>query len=464
VRPGDRWRAATQGSFWLDDPARPEPRTGPLTGRVHDLVVIGGGTTGLWSALRALERSPERSVVLVEAERLAEHASGRNGGFCSASLTHGDANGRQRWPKEMPLLRELGLANLDGLERTLARHQIDCAAERTGQLDLATTEWQVKELREEHDTLRHAGLSPRFLEGAELQSQFGSPVGLAGLLDEDGQLLVNPAQLCWGLASAIESLGGEVLEQTRVTGLRDDGAHLAVITSRGAIRARQVIIATAAAPALVRSARRRVVPVYDYVVVSEPLSTEQLDGLRWSSRRGVADVGNQFHYLRLTADDRILFGGYDALYRFDQRIDAVNDESPATFEVLARHFAEFFPSLDEVAFTHRWGGAIDTSTRFCAAAVKSHDGRVITINGFTGLGLGASRFFADAGLDLLEGISTPATSTSLVQTKPVRFPPEPVRYVGIELTRRAIAKADRDQGRRGPWLRLLDRLGLGFDS
>lgn len=215
MRPGDRWRAATQGSFWLDDPARPEPRTGPLTGLVHDLVVIGGGTTGLWSALRALERSPERSVVLVEAERLAEHASGRNGGFCAASLTHGDPNGRQRWPDEMPLLRDLGLANLDGIERTLDRYQIDSAAERTGQLDLATTEWQVDELHEEHAALCHAGLAPQYLEGAELRREFGSPIGLAGLLDADSQLMVNPAQLCWGLASAIETLGGQVLEQTR---------------------------------------------------------------------------------------------------------------------------------------------------------------------------------------------------------------------------------------------------------
>ena len=464
MRAGDRWRAAAQGSFWLDDPARPEPRTGPLSGHVNDLVVIGGGTTGLWSALRALERSPHRSVVLLEAERLAEHASGRNGGFCAASLTHGDANGRQRWPDEMPQLRELGLANLDALERTLDRYEIDCAAQRTGQLDLATTPWQVDELREEQAALDAAGLPPRLLEGDDLRAEFGSPVGLAGLLDEAGQLMVNPAQLCWGLASAIESLGGEVREQTRVTGLRDDGAHLAVITTRGALRARQVIIATAASPALVRSARHRVVPVYDYVLVTEPLSAPQLATLGWSSRRGVADAGNQFHYLRLTADNRILFGGYDAVYRFDQRIDAVNDESPATFEVLARHFAAFFPSLGDVAFSHRWGGAIDTSTRFCAAAVPSHQGRVITINGFTGLGLGASRFFADAGLDLLDGLSTPATATSLIHDKPLGFPPEPLRYIGIELTRRAIAKADREQGRRGPWLRLLDRLGLGFDS
>jgi glycine/D-amino acid oxidase-like deaminating enzyme len=276
--------------------------------------------------------------------------------------------------------------------------------------------------------------------------------------------MLNPARLCWGLAGALESLGGQVLEQTPVRSLEREGSHLVVTTSTGALRARQVIVATAASPALVRSARRRVVPVYDYVLVTEPLTQSQLDELRWSKRRGVADAGNQFHYLRLTADDRILFGGYDAVYRYDQQVAAVHDQSPATFEVLEAHFGEFFPSLGDVGFSHRWGGAIDTSTRFCAAAVPSHGGHVVTINGFTGLGLGASRFFADAGLDLLDGLSTPATATSMVRSKPVRFPPEPLRFAGIELTRRAIAKADRSAGKRGPWLRALDRLGLGFDS
>jgi glycine/D-amino acid oxidase-like deaminating enzyme len=123
-----------------------------------------------------------------------------------------------------------------------------------------------------------------------------------------------------------------------------------------------------------------------------------------------------------------------------------------------------FPELRDVAFAYRWGGAIDTSTRFAASLISSHGGKLITINGFTGLGVGASRFFAQAALERLEGTSSPITNLSMLRKGAFPFPPEPFRFLGISLTRRSIARADRHQGRRNIWLRLLDRLGLGFDS
>jgi glycine/D-amino acid oxidase-like deaminating enzyme len=145
-------------------------------------------------------------------------------------------------------------------------------------------------------------------------------------------------------------------------------------------------------------------------------------------------------------------------------VDPKFDQDPEVFSVLEAHFDEMFPELRDVAFAYRWGGAIDTSTRFAASLIPSHSGRFITVNGFTGLGVGASRFFAQAALDRLEGSSSPITTLSMVKKASIPFPPEPLRYLGISLTRRSIARADRHEGRRNVWLRLLDRLGLGFDS
>jgi glycine/D-amino acid oxidase-like deaminating enzyme len=462
--PDERWRRAAPLSFWLDDDRRPEPHSAFSPSSDIDLLVVGGGATGLWAALRALEREPGRSVLLLEASRIAEHASGRNGGFCASSITHGDANGRARWPEEMPLLRRLGDENLDEIEAAIERYGIDCGAQRTGQLDVAIAEWQVEALREEAAARSAAGLEHRFIDGVELRAEFGSPQALAGLLEPEGQIMLNPARLCWGLAEAIESLGGAVCEYASVRSLTRRGELVEAETNRGLLRARKVVVATSAFRALAPRARSRVVPVYDYVLVTEPIGEDRIAEIGWSSHRGVADAGNQFHYLRLTEDHRILFGGYEAAYRFHQRVSPKHEEDPRTFGLLAEHFADTFPSLGDVAFTHRWGGAIDTSTRFCASAALSHEGAVVTINGFTGLGLGASRFFADAGLDRLEGIESESSRTELVRTTPRPFPPEPIRFLAIELTRRAIARADAHQGRRGPWLRLLDRLGLGFDS
>ena len=459
-----RWHAAAPIPFWLDDPDRPAPRPA-LTGATSvDTVVVGGGFTGLWAALTALEADPGSSVLLLEGTRLAENATGRNGGFCSASLTHGDGNGRSRWPDEMPLLRRLGQENLAGLVTDVARLGIDCDLEATGELTLAVAPWQMEELREESAALGAAGVPHELVDGPDIDRLVRSPIAVGGLLERHGTVLLNPARLAWGLADAIEAAGGTIVEGTLASRLRKSSGGIELRTPSGVVSARRAVIATSAFRPLVRRTAGRTVPVYDYVLMTEPLDAVQRASIGWEGRQGIGDAGNQFHYLRLTSDDRLLFGGYDAVYRFGQRVEARHEQDPATFDHLEADLTAMFPSLAEVGFSHRWGGAIDTSTRFCAAATISHKGRVVTINGFTGLGVGASRFFARTGVDLLAGRRTEATDLEMIRRPPVPFPPEPIRWAGIQATRRAIAAADAHDGRRGPWLRLLDRLGLGFDS
>jgi len=200
------------------------------------------------------------------------------------------------------------------------------------------------------------------------------------------------------------------------------------------------------------------------VLATEPLSAVQLDSIGWRHRQGVSDTTNQFHYYRLTADDRIVWGGYDAVFYNGGRIDPALDQRLETQQTLARHFFGTFPQLEGLRFTHRWGGVIDTSTRFSVGFGTAFDGRVAYAVGYTGLGVGATRFGARVCLDLLYHPDSALLGLSLVRKRLLPFPPEPVRTIGIQLTRRAIARADANQGRRGPWLRLLDAVGLGFDS
>jgi glycine/D-amino acid oxidase-like deaminating enzyme len=237
-----------------------------------------------------------------------------------------------------------------------------------------------------------------------------------------------------------------------------------VATPGGAIRAARVLLATSAYPPLLARLRHFLVPVYDYVLVSEPLSGAQKDAIGWRRRQGIGDGGNQFHYYRLTADDRILFGGYDAVYRRGGPVGAHLDDHDPTFATLSQHFFTTFPQLEGLRFTHRWGGAIDTCSRFSVFFGTALGGRVAYAVGYTGLGVAATRFGARVALDLLDGHATEATTLRYVRRKPVPFPPEPLRTGVIALTQRELARADRHQGRRGPWLQALDRLGLGFDS
>jgi glycine/D-amino acid oxidase-like deaminating enzyme len=452
-------RDASPTPFWLDTPNRPPARPPLEAATTCDLAVVGGGYAGLWTALLAKERDPGRHVVLLEGDRLAWAASGRNGGFCAASITHGSENGRSRWPDEYDVLEDLGQRNLDALESSIAAHGIDCSFERTGELTVATAAHQVPWLREAASA---DGL--RFLGRDEIRAEVASPTYEAATFDPT-TALVDPARLAWGLADACERLGVHLVEHTPVQRIdRRPGGGIELTTARGTVTARQVALATNAFPNLVRRRRLHTVPVYDHVLMTEPLSAEQLASIGWAGRQGIGDSANQFHYYRRTDDDRILWGGYDAVYHFGGRVDDRHDHRAATSKLLAEHFFATFPQLAGLRFTHRWGGAIDTCTRFCAFYGTSHGGDAAHALGFTGLGVGATRFAAEVMLDLLDRDETERTRTRMVQTTPIPFPPEPLAWIGITATRWSLDQADRNQGRRNLWLRTLDALGLGFDS
>ena len=454
---------ASTTPYWLGDPGRPAPLP-RLEGSIEaDLAVVGGGYLGLWTALLAKERDPDLDVVLLEGATCGHAASGRNGGFCEASLTHGFGNGRTRWPDELDELIALGHDNLNGIRATIDRHGIDCDFVQAGSLAVATQPHQVDPLRAEYAEMREHGLDPVWLDRDQLRERLDSPTFLAAV-HERHAAIVEPARLAWGLRAACLSLGVRIHEHTPVTGVRRRGAGVEVATRNGRVTARHVVLATNAYPPLLRRLRLMTVPVYDYALVSEPLSADQRDAIGWRGREGLSDTGNQFVYSRTTRDGRILWGGYDAIYHYGSAIRPEYDARPETFQVLADGFFRTFPQLGGLRFTHAWGGMIDTCTRFTAFYGTALGGRVGYALGFTGLGVGATRFAGDVVLDLLAGADTPRTRLEMVRTKPVPFPPEPIRWAGIEATRRSLARADANGGKENVWLKAMDRLGLGFDS
>lgn len=457
-------RDAAPTPYWTDRPDRPVAREPLSGGESTDLVIIGGGYSGLWTALLAKERDPQRDVVLVEAGLCGDAASGRNGGFCSASLTHGLANGAERFGAEVARLERLGRRNLLEIEQTLDRYDIACDWERTGELSVAVEDYQVADLHAAAEDALDFGHDVRLFDRDEVQAEVHSPTYLAGLWDTERVAMVDPARLAWGLRSAAIRLGVRVYEHTPAVKIVRDGSGIAVFTPFGVVRARHGALATNAYP-LLRRLRRYLVPVYDYALMTQPLTDAQRASLGWRNRQGLGDLANQFHYYRITPDNRVLFGGYDAIYHFGNRIHSDLERRAGTFEKLAEHFFATFPQLkDEVTFSHAWGGVIDTCTRFCPFFGTALDGRLAYAAGYTGLGVGATRFGGQVMLDLLAGQETERTRLRFVRSKPLPFPPEPLRSAGIALTRWSLARADAQQGRRNLWLRALDRAGLGFDS
>ncbi len=452
--------------YWYDDADEPDSNPTLVRTESCDLCIVGGGYTGLWTAIIAKERDSSRDVILIDAHEVGSAASGRNGGFMDSSLTHGVANAQQRFPNEVNVLEELGLQNLNEIESAIRRYNIDCDYERTGAIDVATSSHPASylaELRDDYQQLRSLGQSVEWLDQETLRSQVHSPTYSGGLWRKDRAALIDPARLAWGLKTAAESLGVRIYEDSKAISVEKDGIGVLVDTPLGRVRAGKVALGTNAFKPLLKRLGHYVAPVYDYCLVTEPLTPAQLASIGWQNRQGISDIPNQFHYYRLTADNRILWGGYDAMYYFGGKMNTELESRPESWALLSQHFFQTFPQLEGVRFSHAWGGAIDTCTRFSVFWGRAMGGRVAYALGYTGLGTASTRFGAEVMLDLLDGRRSKATSTKFVQDKPLPFPPEPFRFAGIQATRWSLDREDKT-GKRNLWLKSLDRLGLGFDT
>jgi glycine/D-amino acid oxidase-like deaminating enzyme len=454
------------GSFWWTT-GSPGPSRRPARGRHDvDVAIVGGGFTGLWAAIALLDTDPSLRVAVLEADRVGWGASGRNGGFCEASLTHGLANGLRHFPDEIDVLAAEGRRNLAELTAFVASEGLDAELEATGQLLVAAQPHEVDELRRYAEASTRHGDRVEFLDASAVKELQPSPRWLGGARAGGEQcVMVNPAKLAWGLADAAERRGAQVFEHSRVSGLRRRAGGVTVrVAGGGVVEAEQVLVATSAYSAWLRRLTALFVPVYDYVLMTEPLTAQQRASIGWADRFGMADSGNRFHYFRLSADDRILWGGYDAIYHPGNRVEPAQDLRPETFAVLERNFAATFPQLDGIRFTHRWGGAIDTTTRFCATFGDTMGGRVHYALGYTGLGVGASRWAAGILRDKVLRPESDLLRLRFVRSAPLPIPPEPVRTPVVEMMRTAVIGADVDDGRRSLFLRAMDAIGVGFDS
>lgn len=457
-----RFADTTFAPFW---PATvtDAPHLPALSGhRDCDLAIVGAGFTGLWSALKARERYPDARIVVLEGRHLTGAASGRTGGFCAPSISHGVMNALDRWPKEAETLIRLGRENLDEMEADIRAYGIDAEFERTGKVNVARTEWEAEGLKGMQKAYARFDIESKLLSGDALAQRLNSPRYPTGLWEEN-YAYVNPAKLVQGLARACLKGGVEIHENSKVTGVKKEAAGLRLVTADGDVSARQVIMATNADMPLLRRLRGAIIPIYDYSIMTEPLTEAQLVSIGWTGRYGVADSGNQFHYSRKTADNRILWGGYDAIYHFGAKRDETRLNRNETYAQLEKNFIETFPALSDVRFSHAWGGIIDTSARLTFFTGTAMGGRMAYAMGFTGQGVTATRFAALSMLDQLAGKRNERTELRMTRSVPVPFPPEPLRSLAVRWAQRDLAREDLT-GKRSAILRLFDRLGIGFGS
>jgi len=331
----------------------------PLAGDLScDVIIVGGGFTGLSVAYHLKKAAPGLDVVLIERDVVGHGASGRNGGFAMPLLGWDLSYAAQKLGEDAAgSAYRLMYKAVEYVKRLVADNKIDCDLETTGYLLLNTCAARESRAREEFELARRLSFDIEWLEGDALKEHIRSPHFRSGLFDPHPCVL-NPAKLVRGMKALAENMGVRVYEQTPLEELTD-GSPIMLRTAGGTIRAQQVVLAVNGYGASLGFLEARVLPVHTYIVVTEPLEEGQLEAVGWRRKRTSLETSrNLIHYFRLTADNRILFGGEDAQLYYG---DGYRDQDPRIFRDLKDRFREYFPDLKDTRFTHEWGGVLGVS-------------------------------------------------------------------------------------------------------
>jgi len=457
-------RPIEETCYWLAQLPRREvtPLQSPSE---TDIVVIGGGLTGLWTALFLKELDPARDVTVVEQGIAAWGASGRNAGMLAETIDHTHGLAIQHFGEaEAARLAALGETNARELTDFLRDRDIQCDYEPSGRFMASFTEAHLVEAQRNVDIARSLGIgSHRILTREEMQAEVHSPLYLGGLEVRGGGIL-DPARMTDGLRREALKLGVRVFERTRVVAIEPDGAGVRLTANGTTLKARCAVLGTSAyTHHLLPQVRHRFIPLYDYIMVSEPLSAAQWESIGWKGRQGITDGRTFFNYYRPTADGRVLWGTSEATYYRGNRVDESCDHSPRHYDTLRASWRRTFPQLAGIEWPYAWGGPIDSTTRLTPFFGKALGGRAWYGLGFTGHGLGSTRVAGRILAHLALDRPSELLSLSLVTKPPFPYPPEPLRGWAVDAVTRDLRKVDRGEA-PSVMLRLLERMGIGFSS
>jgi glycine/D-amino acid oxidase-like deaminating enzyme len=432
-------RPIEQSCFWLATRASaPAP---PLTGaRRADIAIIGAGFTGLWTAHFLRQLDPALNFIVLEQGVAGYGGSGRNAGIVSPGLDHSPALAVKHFgAAEADRLARLGRQNVDELA---AFAGADCDFERTGQLHVALTPAQLEGCRQ----------LGNFLDAEQTRAELNSPLYLGAAFVPGGGI-INPVKLIDKLRRGLN-----LYERTAVTGLDRDRVH----TATGTVTASKIILATNAfSHHLFPRLLRHFIPLYDYILVSAPLTPEQRAAIGWRNRQAVTDGRTFFNYYRLTADNRILWGTSEAMYYRGNRVDPACDHSERHYQALRESFARHFPQLTGLRWEYAWGGPIASTTRL--TPFFGTTGNLLYALGYTGHGIGSTRVAGKILAHLALNRPCELLDLAMVRRKPFPYPPEPIRSWAVGAVTRALRRVDAGE-KPGLLLRLLDKSGIGFSS
>ena len=453
----DRTRFTT---YWLD--SLPHDAVQPaLEQNIDcDLLIVGGGFCGLWGAIQAKEQQPNRDVVLIEARAIANGASGRPAAIMSTSVMHGIDNTERMFPDEVAELENLGKENMDGFREAIERYDIDCDIEWSGEMKVSIGDQGLPDIDEETHLYHKYGHDAEKLDKPGVQAQVNSPIFHGGVWSKKRSGTINPGKLVRELKRVALDLGVRIFEHTPHLKNSHSTDGITVSTPHGSIQANKVLLATNAWAVGHKRISTRVSAIRDRIVVTEPLTTEQMESVGWKNRQGIYDTRTQLNYMRLTKDNRILFGGR-LEYFFGNNTDPIQDKSPIPYIRLVESFYRTFPQLKgSINFSHAWSGPIGLTTRMAVHYQRYHDDNMVFAGGYSGFGVTATRFGARVALAILDNQDIPETRMTFAKTEPNYIPPEPFRWIGAKITMYALDTLDEKGGWRVLWVKMVEKMGF----
>jgi len=406
----------------------------------HDVVIVGGGFTGLWTARSLLDAAPSLDVLVVEAERCGFGASGRNGGWCSALFpTAYSTLAERHGPGAADAQRAAMRDAVDEVGRAAAEDGIDCHFAKGGTLTLATSPAHVARVR------AHAEPDDLWLDAPAARDRLAA-TGLQGAMFTPHCAAIHPARLAVGLADAVERRGARIVEGTRVRAI---APGLVVCADGTEVRANSVIRATEGFTSSLRGERRSIVPLYSLMIATEPLPDSVWAEIGLADRETFTDGRHMIIYGQRTADGRLAFGGRGAPYHFGSRVRPSFDLDDRVFELLERTLRTLLPQVGRAAITHRWGGPLGVPRDWMASVGYDPVSRLGWAGGYVGDGVSTTNLAGRTLADLVLGRDTALTRLPWVGHRSPQWEPEPLRWAGVNAGRAVAELADRREDRTG---------------